>query len=75
MYVVNEYNDNKKITGSKTYDSTDAIKSYSTYVYDEAGEKLRAIYRYNADGTINSTITYDENGKSTIHSGTFVPLD
>lgn len=75
MYVVNEYNDNKKITGSKTYDGTDAIKSYSTYVYDEAGEKLRAIYRYNADGTINSTITYDENGKSTIHSGTLVPLD
>ena len=68
--VVNEYDENGVHTGSKSYNAAGELKDYSEYVYN--GSKLVAIYKYYANGSIHSTITYDEEGKATIHTGKYV---
>ncbi|MBE6587468.1 MAG: hypothetical protein E7647_03525 [Ruminococcaceae bacterium] len=70
--VENQYDEKGVISGSKTYDAKGTLMSSSVYVYKDS--KLLGIYNYFGDGTIKNTVQYDENGKATIHNGTYVPL-
>lgn len=73
VYVMkHEYDDEGKVKKSTTTDADGNLKDYSEYVY--VGKKLKGIHKYNANGTIHSTIVYDENGKATIHKGQYVDV-
>lgn len=71
--IVNEYNADGILVGSKTYMADGSLKDYSVYVFE--GSTLKGIYKYNANDTINCTIVYDENGKATIHDGQYVVIN
>ncbi len=71
--IVNEYDSEGTIKGSKTYNANGELREYSNYVYKDG--VLLGMHRYNPDGTISSTIEYDSNGKATIHDGIFIDLD
>ncbi|MBQ2730376.1 MAG: hypothetical protein IJF69_06335 [Clostridia bacterium] len=71
--ITNEYDESGKIVKSQSFNKDNELKDYSVYVYD--GENLLGIHKYYADGTIHSTIQYDETGKATIHNGMYVDLD
>ncbi len=72
LTVENEYDEDGVLSGTKNYNAKGELRDYSKYVYKDG--KLLGIYKYNADDTINCTIAYDENGKATIHKGTYIQL-
>lgn len=71
--IINEYNGDGVLIGSKTYNADGSLKDYSVYVFE--GSTLKGIYKYNANDTINCTIVYDENGKATIHNGEYIVIN
>ena len=71
--IKNIYDEKGTITRSESYDANNALKDYSEYVYVDGS--LKALYKYHADGSIHTSIIYDENGKATIHTGKYVPVN
>ena len=70
--IVNEYDDDGVLKKTYSYDKDSQLKDYSEYIYENG--TLLAIYKYNSNNTINTSIIYDENGKATIYEGQYVPL-
>ena len=68
-----EYNDDGKVKKTVTTNANGDVKDYSEYTYVDG--KLAAIHKYNANKTINSTVTYDENGKATVHKGQYIGVN
>lgn len=71
--VTNIRDENGVLTKTESYAGNGQLKDYSNYVYKDGS--LVAIYKYYADGTIQSTILYDSEGKATVHSGVYMPID
>ncbi len=71
--IVNTYDEEGTLIKTHTYDKDSNLKEYSEYVY--YGGSLAAIYKYNANNTIHSSILYDEEGKATIYEGQYVLID
>ena len=67
-----EYDAEGKVVKTTTTDAKGNVKDYSEYVY--LGKTLMGIHKYNANGTIHSTVSYDENGKATVHKGKYVDV-
>ena len=68
-YTVTGYNENGKVLRTEEYDGTDALISYTVYYYKTDGLTIEKSQSYDADGTVIGTITYDEKGNPTYHTG------
>jgi len=44
------------------------LQYYSVYTYYDNGH-TKSIVKFNADGTIHTSVTYDEDGKATVTPG------
>ncbi len=71
--IVNTYDEEGTLIKTHSYDKDSNLKEYSEYVY--SGGKLLAIYKYHANGSIHTSIIYDENGKAEIYEGQYVLID
>lgn len=71
--IVNTYDEDGTLIKTHSYDKDSVLKEYSDFVYVDGS--LRAVYKYNANGTIHTSVIYDEQGKATIYEGKYIPID
>lgn len=71
--IVNTYDEEGTLIKTHTYDKDSNLKEYSEFVY--ANGTLLAVYKYNANGTIHTSVIYDEEGKAEIFEGQYVLID